>query len=1331
MISKFLSSRSLSSLAFDFNAFFVNQKIRFNQFFSKICFVLIIILTASKVFGQAANYSFVRTSGTYTAITGGTLHAGSSADNAVYNFALGFNFPYLGTNYTDVRISTNGFLVLGTSAPSTTQYNPLSTLVRAISPFGRDIASGANYRSQVLGSAPNRVYVFQGTNVDRKIVSSQTSDNNNFQIRLYETTGVIEFHYSTMTCTATQGYQQVGITGNATSDYLNTTSTTSWSNFQYGTANTATMTSSSTIVPAAGTIYRFTPPVTSVAPTSITGVNEICAGGNTTLTSSGGTTGSDAVDLWYAGGCADHGYFNPWQKNTFVSGNNATTFNYSNSGMINVTSTSGDPFIHMPTLGSYNPNTYRYVNVRFRATSVAQPGAIEIFWYNSLYGGANGAQFKNQPVSSVQNQWTTVSIDMLSPTAGNWLHSNVTGWRFDWATTNAVTMEIDFISLSDRPIVGEGSSINFSPGSTTTYFTNKAGLMNRTTCTSQQVSVGPNIIQTGTLTQFGACVNTASANQTFTVSGTCLTANLVVTAPTGYQVSLSAGSGFASSVTLAPSGGTVSNTTIYARMAAAGSPPAAGNITCTSTGATTRNVAVSGTQTPVTTNAGTISPNSAQLICPGESIAFTGGGSPAVSFGNVTYKWYLGRDIGSGWQDWEVLGANPSLSAHNPQSIPLFSTSTKFLYLRRVYSSCGVELGGAQDNTVQVDIKPSPTNVSAGFDASVCSGGSVQLNGSATAPPFFRSFSELTGGGLTINASGNASVYPSTVNVSGLAGTISNIRVNLTNLTHSWPIDVDIVLFGPTGAHSIIMTDAIGGSGGISGRNYTFQIGATALGTSGFPASGTYGVVNGGAFNGLGTPSAVSSANLNNFVGTNPNGTWSLYVFDDASGDSGSLGSWALEITTNAGPVTYSWSPSTFLSATNVANPTASNVTSAQTYTMTATANGCSVQSQVNLNVRSLPAASATNNSPVCAGATVNLTASALAPGGSVVSMNNSASDNIAATTHSGVLNNHTIEFWVNPNRTVVLHAEHNTGVIANLGAPTTEFSFAISPNQFGGSGCTPANVGVGVSVGTNGIEVVQHGPCHFPVTLSYSGAVSGWTHVAVVHISNVPYLYVNGNLVKVGMASVYPTFPNSSVSMNYGYFGGSIDNIRVWNVSRTASQIVTDMNREVPSVATGLIHNLPLNGNGTALVGDNAAINGSSYTTPTFYTYTWSGLNAPSGTNETQTTGNTTGGNYTVVATSAGCSGTASAATTVTVTNPTVSTSLGTNDFVWTGTTSTAWNTTSNWLQWNGSAYTIPAGFPNSPTANVILPTDVAGTCVPREARIGNLNISVNNLLT
>lgn len=104
----------------------------------------------------------------------------------------------------------------------------------------------------------------------------------------------------------------------------------------------------------------------------------------------------------------------------------------------------------------------------------------------------------------------------------------------------------------------------------------------------------PLITATGTLAAVNTTYGTASATTTFTASGTNLTNDIVITAPSGYELSKTAGgaTGYANSQTLTQSSGTVAATTIYARLAATtvfGSY--SGNITLVSSPATTINVA--------------------------------------------------------------------------------------------------------------------------------------------------------------------------------------------------------------------------------------------------------------------------------------------------------------------------------------------------------------------------------------------------------------------------------------------------------------------------------------------------------------------------------------------------------------------------------------------------------------------------------------------------------------------------------------------------------------------------------------------------------------------
>ncbi len=102
-------------------------------------------------------------------------------------------------------------------------------------------------------------------------------------------------------------------------------------------------------------------------------------------------------------------------------------------------------------------------------------------------------------------------------------------------------------------------------------------------------------VSTTSLPSFGNIIGgNTSSSQNYTVSGNNLTADIVVTAPTGYEVSTD-NSIFTSSVTLYQSGGSVPTTTIYARFApASATGTVAGNITHTSNGAATQNVSVTG-----------------------------------------------------------------------------------------------------------------------------------------------------------------------------------------------------------------------------------------------------------------------------------------------------------------------------------------------------------------------------------------------------------------------------------------------------------------------------------------------------------------------------------------------------------------------------------------------------------------------------------------------------------------------------------------------------------------------------------------------------------------
>jgi subtilisin-like proprotein convertase family protein len=152
--------------------------------------------------------------------------------------------------------------------------------------------------------------------------------------------------------------------------------------------------------------------------------------------------------------------------------------------------------------------------------------------------------------------------------------------------------------------------------------------------------------------------------------------------------------------------------------------------------------------------------------------------------------------------------------------------------------------------------------------------------------------------GIVVPATGPATPYPSTVTVADLPGTIQKVTVTLTGLTHTHTNDLDVLLVGPSGASTVLVSDA-GGADGVTNVTLTFDDASpTSLGTWTI-VSGTFKPTNYGAGDvmPLPAPAGPHGATLAAFAGTNPNGVWSLYVVDDAAGDAGTIDGWSLTIT--------------------------------------------------------------------------------------------------------------------------------------------------------------------------------------------------------------------------------------------------------------------------------------------------------------------------------------------------------------------------------------------------------------------------------------------------
>jgi uncharacterized delta-60 repeat protein/uncharacterized repeat protein (TIGR01451 family) len=152
---------------------------------------------------------------------------------------------------------------------------------------------------------------------------------------------------------------------------------------------------------------------------------------------------------------------------------------------------------------------------------------------------------------------------------------------------------------------------------------------------------------------------------------------------------------------------------------------------------------------------------------------------------------------------------------------------------------------------------------------------------------------------------GPASPYPSTIKVSGFGNLVSKTTVTLTNLAHTWPSDIDILLVAPNGQSSYLMSKC-GGSFAITNVTLTFDGTVTnLLPFAGLITNGTYAPT---AYPAAAvpfplpapawTPTAPYNTNMSVFNGINPNNTWSLFVFDDTPRNSGIISNgWLLNLT--------------------------------------------------------------------------------------------------------------------------------------------------------------------------------------------------------------------------------------------------------------------------------------------------------------------------------------------------------------------------------------------------------------------------------------------------
>ena len=272
----------------------------------------------------------------------------------------------------------------------------------------------------------------------------------------------------------------------------------------------------------------------------------------------------------------------------------------------------------------------------------------------------------------------------------------------------------------------------------------------------------PMITVTGNLTPFTSCMGGVSNTKSIKVGGNNLSNAITITAPAGFEVSPIPGNGFGSSISLSPTNGIVSDTTVYIRLAASATGTPSGNISFASTGATIQNLAVSGTLNSLPAIP-TLSANRSTLLCLGDSVIL----SSSVATNNQWYK--------------------------NQVAIPgatgiSYTIAYSGVYSDSITNSYGCKSGSVLD-TVVVNAHPPIPMISFSKPSPICFGDSIILSSSATTGnQWYKNSIAIPGATGMAYTVGYSGVYTDSITNSSGCKSVSSLDTVIVNSLPAKPI---------------------------------------------------------------------------------------------------------------------------------------------------------------------------------------------------------------------------------------------------------------------------------------------------------------------------------------------------------------------------------------------------------------------------------------------------------------------------------------------------------------------------------------------------------------
>ena len=209
-----------------------------------------IVVNGTTNTGDAFSFNIATAGSAYTvssaagvAIVPGTVNVGNSGDDVTTNIAIPFPFPFYATPFAAANVSSNGNLQFTSNSTAFSNVCPfpvasMNNLMAAHWDDLRTDGAGGGIFTSTSGVAPNRIF-----NIEWRAIYFGGTTPLNFEIRLHETTGVIDYIYAVLNGTggsASVGIQKANGAGGP-------------SNFAVFSCNTAAL--------STGLRVTFTPPV--------------------------------------------------------------------------------------------------------------------------------------------------------------------------------------------------------------------------------------------------------------------------------------------------------------------------------------------------------------------------------------------------------------------------------------------------------------------------------------------------------------------------------------------------------------------------------------------------------------------------------------------------------------------------------------------------------------------------------------------------------------------------------------------------------------------------------------------------------------------------------------------------------------------------------------------------------------------------------------------------------------------------------------------------------------------------------------------------------------